>query len=88
MLNKKFVMGCATGFHLRPAQVMMEAMTPFAADVKMIKESREEADAKSILALMTLGIEHGEAVEVIADGADEAEAMAAVEKLFETNFGE
>ncbi len=88
MLQKTFVMGCAEGFHLRPAQVLMEAMTPFTAEVKLIKGEDEEADAKSILALMSLGIEGGETVEVTADGVDEAAAMEAVAALFANNFGE
>ncbi len=88
MLTKNFVMNCAEGFHLRPAQVLMEKATPFQSRIMLGKPGQEEADAKSILGLMSLGIEQGEIVEVVVEGRDETEAMAVVEKLFETNFGE
>ena len=89
MLKKEFVINCKEGFHLRPAQVMMETLTPFAATILLRKaEDGEEADAKSILGLMSLGLEHGEKVSVEADGPDEAAAMKAVEELFAGNFGE
>lgn len=88
MLTKNLVMNCAEGFHLRPAQVLMEKVTPFQSHITLRKSEQEEADAKSILGLMSLGIEQGETVEVVVEGPDETEAMAAVEKLFETNFDE
>ncbi|WP_411677969.1 HPr family phosphocarrier protein [Caproicibacter sp.] len=88
MLNKKFVMNCKEGFHLRPAQVLVEQATPFQSRIEIQKAGGEKADAKSILGMMSLGVETGEDVEVFADGPDEAAAMAMVEKLFATNFNE
>ena len=38
-------------------------------------------NAKSIMGMMTLGLANGESVEVIADGADEEEAVASIEKF-------
>lgn len=88
MLTKKFVINCNEGFHLRPAQVFMEAVTPLKSKVIIKKSDDEEADAKSILGLMSLGLEKGAEVVIEVSGPDEIEAMQVVEKLFENNFGE
>ena len=88
MINKQFVMNCNEGFHLRPAQVLMEKSTEFQSDIVLKKSDSEEADAKSILGLMSLGIEKGETVVVKISGSDEKKAMSAIEKLFANNFDE
>lgn len=89
MLKKEFTINCAEGFHLRPAQVLMETATPLSSTIILKKVSDdEEADAKSILGLMSLGLEKGEKVIVEVEGSDEESAMKAVENLFDTNFGE
>jgi Phosphotransferase System HPr (HPr) Family len=88
MLNKEFTLHSKYGFHLRPAQVMAEKLGAFASNVTMKKTDGSEADAKSLLGLMSLGLDDGQAVEVTVGGEDEQSAMQAVEELFRTNFRE
>lgn len=88
MISNSFQMNCSEGFHLRPSQVLVEALANFQCEISLKKSTGEEANAKSILGLMSLGIETGETVEVETDGSDEKEAMEAVEKLFKNNFYE
>ncbi|MFT9076647.1 HPr family phosphocarrier protein [Ethanoligenens sp.] len=89
MLEKKFTIGCKQGFHLRPAQALMEVATGFSSSIIVKKDgSDNEADAKSILGLMSLGLDYNQSVTVVVEGDDEADALAAVEKLFLSNFGE
>jgi phosphocarrier protein HPr len=88
MISKTFVVNCEEGFHLRPAQVLMEKATAFDSKITLKKSDSEETDAKSILGLMSLGIEKGESVEIQISGTDENEAMRAVEALFQDNFDE
>lgn len=88
MLRQAFVMNCAEGFHLRPAQVLAEKASGFQSKITVRRSAGASADAKSILGLMTLGIEPGESVEVEADGTDEKEAVDAIGALFQNNFGE
>ena len=89
MLQKEFIMRCPQGFHLRPAQVLMETATKFSSKIILKKNGSEiETDAKSILGLMSLGLGNGESVTVTVDGPDEQQTMEEVQKLFETNFGE
>lgn len=88
MLSKEFVVSSRYGFHLRPAQVLAEKMTPFESQVAVRKQDGTKADAKSLLGLMSLGLTEGQTVTVEINGADEAQAMEMVEELFRTNFGE
>ncbi|ARP49482.1 MULTISPECIES: HPr family phosphocarrier protein [Caproicibacterium] len=88
MIQKTFTLHSQYGFHLRPAQVMVETMTPFASDIHIQTGNDSEADAKSLLGLMSLGLADRQSVQVEISGSDEAEAMSAMEQLFQTNFGE
>ncbi|XOQ43639.1 MAG: Phosphocarrier protein HPr [Clostridium sp.] len=88
MLSKQFIINSKYGFHLRPAQVMVEKMTPFESEVKIKKEDGAEADGKSLLGLMSLGLNNGQTVTIEINGKDESAAMEVIEELFRTNFGE
>jgi phosphocarrier protein HPr len=88
MLNKEFTLHSKHGFHLRPAQVMAERLGVFTSDIIVKKKDGTEADARSLLGLMSLGLNDGQTVQVTVGGEDEQSAMQAVEELFRTNFGE
>ena len=88
MISKSLVINCKEGFHLRPAQVLVEKMTPFESGILIKTSEDEEADAKSLLGLMSLGLKKGSSVVVKISGPDENKAMDAVEELFHNNFGE
>jgi phosphotransferase system HPr (HPr) family protein len=88
MLSRKFVISNKYGFHLRPAQVMVEKMTPFNSSVKIKRGDGTEVNAKSLLGLMSLGLKDGETVEAVIMGSDEMSAMKTLKELFSSNFGE
>ncbi len=46
-----------------------------------LETSDKKVNAKSIMGMMSLGLDNGEDVTVICDGKDEAEAEADVEKF-------
>ena len=87
MLSKEFMVNSEYGFHLRPAQILMESITPFESKV-ILKFNGKEANAKSLLNLMTLGLDNGQSVTVEVDGPDENEVMKIIDKLFEDGFDE
>jgi len=87
MLSKEFMVNSEYGFHLRPAQILMESITPFESKV-ILKFNGKEANAKSLLNLMTLGLDNGQSVTVVVDGPDENEVMKIIDKLFEDGFDE
>jgi phosphoenolpyruvate-protein phosphotransferase len=68
------------GLHVRPAAQIAAALRPFVAEVTIHARGRG-GNARSTVALMSLGVRCGETVEVRGVGADAAQALAALESL-------
>jgi phosphocarrier protein len=75
------------GLHARASAKLTQAASSFASAVWISKAGRR-VNAKSIMGVMMLAAGVGSTVELEADGADEAQALAAIEKLFADKFGE
>jgi phosphocarrier protein HPr len=75
------------GLHARPAARFVQTANRFKAKVVAVRDERE-ANAKSILSVLSLGANQGAVVTVRADGEDEAQAIEAIRLLVEDNFGE
>jgi phosphocarrier protein HPr len=75
------------GLHARPAARFVQTANRFKAQVVAVRDERE-ANAKSILSVLSLGANQGAVVTVRADGEDEAQAIEAIRLLVEDNFGE
>ena len=72
MITRSATIGAANGLHARPAAVFVEAVEATGVDVTITFDG-EEADASSLLQVMTLGAEHGDEVQLSAeDGNEEA----------------
>ncbi|EXX87920.1 serine kinase [Paenibacillus darwinianus] len=77
------------GFHIRPAQLFTEKAGAFESTVTLRPEGSDTvADGKSILNLMTLGLEKGSVITLSADGPDEEQAIEQLSELVESGFGE
>ncbi len=68
------------GLHVRPAALIAAALRPFASEVTFAANGRN-ANARSTVAMMSLGVHCGETIEARATGADAAQALAALEML-------
>lgn len=68
------------GLHARPASQLVAALRPFIAQVSL-QARGGRANVRSAVALMGLGVQRDEIVEVVAVGADAEAAMAAVAML-------
>jgi phosphoenolpyruvate-protein phosphotransferase len=68
------------GLHVRPAALIAAALRPFTAEVTIAARGRS-GNARSTVAMMSLGVHCGETIEVRAVGADAASAVAALESL-------
>ncbi|MFE0024284.1 dihydroxyacetone kinase phosphoryl donor subunit DhaM [Amycolatopsis sp. NPDC059021] len=75
------------GLHARPAAVLVRSLAGFDAEVS-VRLGEQEADAHSVLALMSLGARQGDRIEIRASGPQAAEALAKARELVDTNFGE
>lgn len=79
MTEKVVVITNESGLHVRPATLFTQLAAKFSSKIT-ISSGEKQADAKSILTVLTLGATKGSEVVLKADGPDEAEA---VEKLAE-----
>ncbi|NIK12116.1 HPr family phosphocarrier protein [Alkalibacillus sp. S2W] len=76
-----------TGLHARPAQQFVQEASKFSSDIKIVTgEEQKETEAKSILGVMTLGIEKGTTIGLKAEGEDEEEAIDTLVNLVKNNF--
>ena len=87
MCIKDVVVQNQVGLHARPATFFIQKANEFKSTIWVEKEERR-VNAKSLLGVLSLGILGGTAIKVIADGADENEAVDALEKLVLSGFAE
>lgn len=77
----------AKGLHARPASLFVQLASKFEAEIKVSKAGGEtEANAKSSISVIGLGVESGDEIEVTAEGPDADEAIAALVELVEADF--
>ena len=87
MYSKEVYVQNHVGLHARPATFFIQKANEYKASVWVEKEERR-VNAKSLLGVLSLGIVGGTTIKIIADGADEQEAVDALVKLVETGFAE
>ena len=87
MYMKEAVVNNQVGLHARPATFFIQKANEFKSSIWVEKDERR-VNAKSLLGVLSLGIVKGTAINLIADGADEAEAVEALADLIATNFAE
>ena len=75
------------GIHARPASSLVKTASRYKSDFYMHLDGYK-INGKSILGVMTLAAEQGCILGIELEGADEKEAFAAIQNLFETGFGE
>ena len=76
------------GLHARPATFFVRKANQFHSSVWMEKVSEKErrVNVKSLLGVLSLGVQGGTQVRIIADGPDETQAVDALVALIENNF--
>ena len=84
MFVKEVTVQNHVGLHARPATFFIQKANEFKSSIWVEKEERR-VNAKSLLGVLSLG---GTAIKVIADGADEQQAVEALIKLVESGFAE
>lgn len=75
------------GLHARPAALFVQTAKQFESDV-LVTHGEREANGKSILKVLTLGVNQGAVITIHAEGEDADQALAALERLIESNFVE
>ncbi|MFW8564771.1 HPr family phosphocarrier protein [Orrella sp. 11846] len=75
------------GLHARAAAKLTQLAGKYASEI-FISRGERRVNAKSIMGVMMLAAGLGSEVRIDADGPDAAEALNAIEALFEDKFGE
>lgn len=75
------------GLHARPAAVLAAGAKKYIADVRLIRGA-DEANAKSVVAIMALSTKFGDAVKIKATGPDAVEAAKVLVELLQSGCGE
>ena len=86
-IEKEFEIRNKQGLHARPAALFVQTANQFESEIEIFKDENV-VSGKSIMGIMTLAAEAGSRIKVQIVGADAEDAMTAIEKLFESNFGE
>ncbi|QIK78583.1 phosphoenolpyruvate--protein phosphotransferase [Sphingomonas piscis] len=81
------VVRLAHGIHARPAARIAAALKPFTAEVQ-IEANGRSGNARSTIALLTLGIGHGADIVISASGEDAHAAAETVKSLIDSGMGE
>ncbi|MDW8318197.1 MAG: HPr family phosphocarrier protein [Anaerolineae bacterium] len=78
------------GLHARPAAKFVQTAARFSCSVRVanLTTGSPAVDAKSILRVLTLGVQQGHRIRVEAEGEGAEEALDALRALVESRFGE
>lgn len=63
------------GLHARPATLFVQIANKFNSAIK-VKHKKEMVDGKSIIAILSLGLNKGEKISIIIEGEDAKEASS------------
>jgi len=75
------------GLHMRPADMFVKRAGKFDATIEVIKGS-ERVDGKSLISILTLGVQQGCQITIEATGHDAEEALDSLAELIEHGFHE
>ncbi len=78
MTKKEITIQLENGLETRPVALLVQVASQFRSDIYLEVDSRR-VNAKSIMGMMTLGLDTGEEVVVSANGEDETEALRQIE---------
>ena len=85
--SKTFLIANELGLHARAAAQFVKIASRFAAEVTVVKDSRD-VNGKSIMGILMLAAAKGSKIIVKTAGPDAGEALRALEELIENKFGE
>ena len=87
MTKKDVTIQNEKGLHARPATLFIQKANTFKSSV-WVENGDRRANAKSLLGVLSLGITKDMTITLIADGADEVEALNGIEDLVVNGFND
>ena len=87
MYSKEIVIKTEVGLHARPATFFIQKANEFKSSI-WIEMGVRKVNAKSLLGVLSLGVQKDMTVLISAEGVDEEEAVTALGNLINSNFNE
>ena len=84
MIKKPITVQLANGLEARPVALLVQVASQYESKIYVETENKK-VNAKSIMGMMTLGLNAGESVLVSADGTDEQAAIENIEKYLSSH---
>ena len=78
MIRKPITIGISNGLEARPIAMLVQVASQYSSNIYLESEAKK-VNAKSIMGMMSLGLDAGESVTVSVEGEDEEEAMKSIE---------
>ncbi len=82
MITKNIVIDWEEGIEMKSIALLIQKASAFSSTIHISKGDRR-ANAKSLLGMMSLGIEDGAELEIKAEGQDEEEAVEALAEFLQ-----
>ena len=79
MIKKPMTIQISYGLEARPVAMLVQVASQYESKIQ-VENGDRRVNAKSIMGMMTLGLNVGESVTISAEGADEEAAIAGIEK--------
>jgi phosphocarrier protein HPr len=76
-----------TGLHARPAGLLVKMVSQFKSTVELQKNGTKK-NAKSLMSLLSLGVQKGDTIQILATGEDATAAGEAIRKFLTLSEGE
>ena len=87
MYMQQSIVKCESGLYNRQATYFIQKANEFKSSI-WIEVDERRINAKSLLGVLSLSIVKGTAINLIADGPDEDEAIEALTQLIGSDFSE
>lgn len=76
----------SVGIHARPAGLLVKAVKALDSTVTIVKSDGKSAAGTKLMAIMGLGIKHGETITVTVEGGNEDASAGTLEQFFNDNL--
>ena len=80
MVHKSMEVQLDNGLEARPVAVFVQVASQYESTI-YVEVDDKKVNAKSIMGMMSLGLDNGETLTVVADGSDESAAVAHIERF-------
>ncbi len=87
MTSAKVMLCNPLGLHLRPAGIFCTEALKYSSSIK-IQYCNYEANAKSVLSILSIGLRYQSEFFIICEGEDEEEALYGLKTLVEQGLGD